>query len=117
MKDDLINRWLELSKPFSVTEFREEMRKAVNKPGLGDEMFGEKLEQIMDLMNEKLLSGIWRMNAEEHFSDDSLAAAVAFFESDLGQKYMQERKRVSDRSMEAVKKEFTDCLIKALGLK
>ncbi len=94
MSEDLVQRWFNAAKPFSVGDIKKKYS-AAYASALGlDEETKRRMQVAIDAFDENKVFEMLRAFAEENFSDDVLRAAVEFFESNLGQRYLDERQKV-----------------------
>jgi hypothetical protein len=114
-KAQLVQKWIEATKPVGFLELREDMAKSLSQQ-MPDPESKAKIRKAIDLMDESKIQEVWRMFAEEHFSEDALEAGVTFFSSELGKKYREERVRASQAAMNAVHKHVFECVNKVFGI-
>lgn len=114
-RENLVQQWIEATKPVGFLELREDMTKSLCQQ-MPDAESRAKIKKAIDLLDESKIQEIWRTFAEEHFSEDSLEAAVAFFSSDAGKKYREERVRVTNAAMDSVHKHVFECVNKVFNI-
>lgn len=114
-KEELVQKWIEATKPVGFLELRQDLIKSLSQQ-MPDAESKVKIKKAIDMMDESKIQEIWRMFAEEHFSEDALEAGVAFFSSELGKKYREERVRASQAAMAAVHKHVFECVNKVFNI-
>lgn len=101
MDKPLAQRWLEAVRPFQLGSLKDSFEPYI-KNVTADEETKRRLRRVVDGFTEEEATDILMPFIEEHLSEDTLAAAVAFFESPAGQKYLEQRKRVDATFMDKV---------------
>lgn len=114
-KEELVQKWIDVTKPISILDFRADMKKGFASTMASFPEQRQMMFDAIDAIDENKLMEIWRTFAEEHFSEDVLAAAVEFFSSQLGQQYTSERSKVRGASMGAIQRHVLE-VIRGAGL-
>lgn len=89
--NELVERWLAAIKPFSLEETKGKYIESFGKRTDLPEDMKKDLIKAIDSIDLGEVNDRLKAYAQEHFSDHALAAAVALFESTVGQKYLKER--------------------------
>lgn len=94
MSRELVDRWMAAIKPFSMEDIKGKYLESFSsRAELTEEVKG-KIKAAIDKVDMTKVNDAIKTFAEEHFSEDALAAAVALFESEVGKKYMDQRDTV-----------------------
>jgi hypothetical protein len=115
MNQALLQQWMDLVQPTHFGELREDMKQGFAHLAIDDES-RQKVQQAIDLLDEAKIRSIWTTIAGEHFSEDSLIAAIAFFSSDLGKKYVAERNKVTKAAVDATHSHIFECVNKVFKI-
>lgn len=101
MDKPLAQRWLEAVRPFQLGQLKGSFESYIKNVTADEETRG-RLRRVVDGLTDQEATDILMPFIEEHLSEDTLAAAVAFFEGLAGQKYLEQRKRVDAAFMEKI---------------
>lgn len=115
MEKDLVARWVEVVKPFSIEELKDRFSASLCATIEEDDETKAAVKAAVKSISVEKIRSILLTFAEEHFSEDALAAAVAFFESEPGRRYYEERKRVTNAALDAINKYMLECIRGELG--
>lgn len=115
MSENLVQRWFDSAKPFSIGEIKKKYAASYASAIGLDEDFKNRLQAVFESIDEVEVREMLRAFAEENFSEDALRAAVEFFESDLGKKFMEERRKVHEAGQTLIGKYIGE-IVKKAGL-
>jgi hypothetical protein len=115
MEKGLVQRWMDVCKPFNLVNIKKQYAEAYVKSVGLDQETSAKVKAALESMDEGAMLELIRTFAEEHFSDDSLRAAITFFESDDGKKYQSERGLVWAHSNALIGKYMGELVRKSFG--
>lgn len=116
MSEALVERWILATRPFSIDKFKNSFADSYSRAVGLDPASADQLSAALKAFDETEVHRILRTFAEEHFSEPALAAAVDFFESAAGRKYLAERETIMQASQDRVNKHLAECVRKAFGI-
>ncbi len=116
MNASLVDRWIRAVEPMDVNAIKGRVGQSYSKAVGLDEETTQKLKQALDGFDQEEMRRILHTFAEEHFSEEALEAAVTFFESELGKRYLKERKGVMKASEDRINQHIAVSVKKAFGL-
>lgn len=116
MSAELIQRWMDVVKPFDIDEIMATMADQYAKAMSWDDETKARAKRSLLSIDKKALDENIRMFAEENFSEASLKAAVEFFESSTGTEYLAQRKVVMEGSQYLVTKFIAQGIKKEFGI-
>jgi hypothetical protein len=114
MNEDLVQRWIDVVNPFDLTKLMAETARGYGAAMGWDEKTKAKAIEALQVDVIKLTENL-RMFAEENFSEDSLTAAVRFFESTAGQKYLLQREVVIIGTQRIIAKGIGEAIKRLFG--
>lgn len=112
MDQSLVARWIACTKPFDAEDYKEKFIQSYAKACKLDAQMTDALRKSMASLDHQEISKVISMFAEERFSEDALLAGVLFFESEVGKRYFEERRKVIDAAMDRINLIIAESLTK-----